>query len=72
MAWGNGGKYDEDCEQTLRRHQAQMVVLLVFDGAKGHGFSVSSIDLSMLESLPDLLEEMAAKIRKDLQAKGNS
>jgi hypothetical protein len=72
MTWGDGGKYDKECEQVLRENQAELVVLMVIGSVKGSGFSVSARDLRLLERLPAFLEATAAKIRRDLAAKGNS
>lgn len=68
MAWGPG-KYDHLC--TLVREKVGMVdtspggvVVVVFGGDKGHGFSVQA-DLQTTLALPDILESIAKQIRQD-------
>jgi hypothetical protein len=59
------GKYDEECTQVREATGARGVVMIVFDGSKGSGFSVQTWDMQLLETLPDLLEGVAKQIRAD-------
>ena len=61
----NPGKYDDLCTMVREEAQAKGVALIIFDGNKGHGFSVQAT-MSSLMNLPDMLEYMAGEIRKDL------
>lgn len=64
MATGPG-KYDAECTHVRLTTKAAGVVLIVFGGAEGSGFSVQA-PLVVLRELPDILESMAAGIRADL------
>jgi hypothetical protein len=68
MALGPG-KYD--AEATLvRSRTGGGVVVIVFGGHKGHGFSVqASVELTM--ELPRILENIAREMRKDLKGGGD-
>jgi hypothetical protein len=61
----NPGKYDDLCTMVRKGSHAQGVALIIIGGDKGQGFSVQGTR-SVLALLPDMLEFMAAKIRKDL------
>lgn len=56
------GKYDRFCTWVRKRTKAKGVVLIVFDGEQGSGFSVQS-DPLLLMTLPSVLEFMAKEIR---------
>lgn len=64
-----GGKYEDVCALAREATQAQGVVLIVMDGARGNGLSVQ-LPLEKLILLPDLLRYMAKEIDKDLIEKG--
>lgn len=65
------GKYDDIC--TMVRQQIGLteesdggcVVLIVIGGNRGPGFSVQA-DLESTLLLPDMLEDVARQIRKDV------
>ena len=67
MAFG-AGKYDDIC--TYVRQQVGVteggggVLLIVLGGNKGNGFACQS-DAATLLALPDILENVAAQIRRD-------
>lgn len=56
------GKYDDLCTLVRERAQAQGVIIVVFGGSKGSGFSCQA-DLETTLGLPELLEKVAADIR---------
>lgn len=58
------GRYDEDAENLLKLHHASGVVLLVFFGDKGSGFSVATIAPELVLELPSMLRNMADQIEK--------
>lgn len=58
------GKYDPECTEVRDKTQANGVVLMIFGGNRGHGFSVIS-DLETLLTLPKRLRYMADQIEKD-------
>ena len=58
------GKYDKECETALDATRAQAVLLIVLDGVKGSGFSMT-IDVSRgfpLFDVPRILRDTAADI----------
>jgi hypothetical protein len=59
------GKYDDLCTY-VRERTGGSVVLIVVDGSKGPGFSVQA-NLATTMLLPDLLEHLAAQIRRDMK-----
>ena len=60
------GKYDALCSQVREQAKARGAIVIIFDGDKGSGFSVQADGLVTL-GLPDLLETIAADIRKSFQ-----
>ena len=68
MALGPG-KYDGWCSRVRIATQAIGVVIIVFGGEDGSGFAVQGPE-SLNKTLPDVLEFIAAEIRKDIQGKG--
>jgi hypothetical protein len=58
------GKYDEACTEARMRTQAAGVVLIVFRGARGSGFSVQAVPELLLD-LPQILRAMADGIERD-------
>ena len=62
MALGPG-KYDDLTTQVREQTHARGVILLVFDGDKGSGFSCQT-DAIVLARLPAILEDIAKEIRE--------
>ena len=58
------GKYDDLCTRIREDAKAAGAIVIIVRGEKGSGFSVQS-DLATLAVLPELLETMAAQMRKD-------
>jgi hypothetical protein len=67
MAIG-AGKYDPECT-ALQEKLGGGIILLVIDGARGSGFSVTAT-LKVVASLPELLRHMADGIEHDLKKGG--
>ena len=67
------GKYDDLATTVREGAKARGVMVAVIRGDKGSGFSVQC-DEKALNALPEMLEEIAVQIRKDLwlRAKGGS
>lgn len=64
---GNG-KYDDLCTYVREQAQASAAFVIVVGGNKGSGFSVqTSLPIEMLLRLPDLLEDLAKRVRLDVQ-----
>jgi hypothetical protein len=61
------GKYDDLCTLVREKAEADGVVVLVFDGNKGSGFSVQG-PVSLTTTLARLLRNMADEIDRDLEA----
>jgi hypothetical protein len=59
------GKYDDLCTTVREELEADGVILIVLGGIRGHGFSCQT-DLNTMARIPDLLENMARQIRKDV------
>jgi hypothetical protein len=64
MALGPG-IYDEECTLVREKTGAEGVILLVFKGAKGSGFSCQA-PLDVTLRLPSILREVAEKIEKSV------
>ena len=60
------GKYDDQATRVREETSAAGVVLIVIGGDKGPGFSVQG-SAALIASLPQLLEEMAESIRRQLR-----
>ena len=58
------GKYDDLCTHVRKKAKAAGVVVLVFDGNKGSGFSVQATPMVTLQ-LPLMLEMVAREIREN-------
>jgi hypothetical protein len=57
------GKYDDVCSEIRERLQATGVIIIVFAGSQGSGFSCQAPpDLTL--HLPAILETIAAEIRR--------
>jgi hypothetical protein len=57
------GKYDDECKLVRMSTRADSVLVMVYDGDRGTGFSVQA-SASVIDVLPEILESMAAEIRK--------
>ena len=62
------GKYDDLCTAIRQVAQASAVVVIVFEGKHGNGFSVQTESADLLQSLPKMLTVMAAEIQGDLDS----
>lgn len=62
MAFG-AGKYDDLTTEVRKKAKARGVLLLVFDGERGTGFSAQCDALTLL-AMPDILESVAREIRE--------
>ncbi|MFP4891205.1 hypothetical protein [Paraburkholderia sp. EG304] len=60
--FNGAGKYDPECQKVFDETSARGVVLLVIDGDRGAGFSVTG-ELDVIHALPEMLEQMAREIR---------
>jgi hypothetical protein len=58
------GKYDQYCTDVREKTKADAVLLIVIGGDLGGGFSCQA-DLATTMKLPDILETVAAQIRRD-------
>lgn len=61
------GKYD-DAATAAREISGGGVVLIVVEGKLGHGFS-AQVSAAHLRDLPEMLEEVAAQLRRDRQSR---
>lgn len=58
------GKYDLACTRPRRDTQGQAVLLIVIAGQHGSGFSLQTIDETVVEGLPAILRNVADSIEK--------
>lgn len=63
MALGPG-KYDDECTLVRAKLGAEGVILLVFEGKEGNGFSCQASP-NITFRLPAILREVARQIEKD-------
>lgn len=70
MAQGPG-KYDEACTAARESTEGEAVVLIVFNGKMGSGFSVQMVDPMKEEAfaraLPEILRHTANEMERDLK-----
>lgn len=66
MAQGPG-KYDHLATSVREAAQADGVIVIVFNGLFGTGFSVQG-PMELTANLPDILEQMAHQIRADMRS----
>ena len=60
------GKYDALCTKIREETKAQGVILMVFDGNQGSGFSVQA-PLDLTFGLPAILRDLAQQIEEDMK-----
>jgi hypothetical protein len=65
MAHGPG-RYDVLCTEVREKTEADGVVLMVFNGNKGQGFSCQLTPL-LTHLIPNLLREVADQIEEDMK-----
>jgi hypothetical protein len=70
MALGPG-KYDSVCVEVWEKTKADGVVLIVFGGDRGHGFSVVA-DAVTIALLPDILRNTAKQIEESCTGRGEN
>jgi hypothetical protein len=57
------GKYDEAATAARKQTRANGVILIVFDGDRGNGFS-AQLDARRLFAIPQMLRNLADEIEK--------
>lgn len=62
MAWGPG-KYDKECTEIFTRTRADGVLLVVFNGTLGTGFSCT-VTGDILMKMPQILRQVADQIEQ--------
>jgi hypothetical protein len=62
------GVYDHICTKAREESDADMAIVIIINGCDGNGFSVQARQDNYVFGLPDILENMAKKIRADLKA----
>lgn len=66
MALG-GGKYDGECELVLAMTGGKTTCVIVVDGVRGTGFSMSTRDPRHLAMTAGVLREVAAQLEADMR-----
>ena len=64
MALGPG-KYGDEADALRQRYHADLVMVAMLGGDKGPGFAVTG-SLELQIQLPDLLDQISASLRADL------
>jgi hypothetical protein len=59
------GKYDEQCTAARRDTDALGVLLIVFNGRYGHGFS-AQLPAEILPTVPEILRQVAREIEASI------
>ena len=59
------GKYDDICTLVRESTNAECVVLLIYNGNKGSGFSVQLVKPEALIDLPHVLRNLANQLELD-------
>lgn len=62
----SGGKYDAEASEMRKRLEAEGIAFIVAGGNKGSGFSVQG-NMKFMVLLPEILEEAAASMRRQMQ-----
>jgi len=65
MKTNGPGKYDWLASRARLESDAGLVAVLVMGGSLGHGFAVQARNPALVRQLPDMLEAMAANIRRE-------
>ncbi len=61
MPMGAGGKYDAECEKLQQELGAEGVLLIVFNGSRGMGFS-ATVTAEVMLAIPAILRRVADDI----------
>lgn len=61
------GEYDKECEAIQRATDADSVIVMVFGGDRGVGFSMSTktTKMELVEAIPGILRKLADSIEAD-------
>jgi hypothetical protein len=70
MATGPG-KYDDLATYVREHSRALGVVLIVFEGDGGNGFSIQTRDLMLVRAMPDILRSVATQMEADIQSEAD-
>lgn len=65
------GRYDKECSEARKACGADAVLLIVHNGREGHGFSVESTDLDIVDAIPRVLRMVADQIENGIKAQKN-
>jgi hypothetical protein len=57
------GKYDDLCTYVREQSNARAACVIVWGGNKGHGFACQITDPAMIQSLPEMLEDIARQMK---------
>lgn len=65
------GKYDEVCTVARELAGADGCILIILNGIRGNGLSIQSqfsvqVNEELLQKTPEILERLAADLRRDL------
>lgn len=60
------GKFDAECEELLKEHHAEVVMVVVLGGKRGSGFSLSTTNPQRLPEVIKVMRSAADQIEKDM------
>jgi hypothetical protein len=66
MALGPG-KYDDVATMAREMTKAEGVIVMVWNGNKGYGFSAQFSDPILLRRVPDILRDVADQMENDVK-----
>lgn len=64
MPPGGGGKYEPECTQAMQASNAAACVLIILDGDRGSGFSISARVNVPPSTIASLLRQVATELDK--------
>ena len=67
MTVGSGGKYDGECELVLAMTGGKTTCVIVVDGVRGTGFSMSTRDPRHIAVTINTLRDFANQLEADLK-----
>lgn len=71
MKLNGPGKYDDQCKLVMMSTSAVGVLLIVIEGEHGNGVSFKTLEPDLMRTMPAMLEQIAAQMRRDAQSSAN-
>jgi hypothetical protein len=61
------GRYDKEAAMVMESAKARGVMVIIYRGDRGNGFSMQSTDPRFIRTIPDILRSMADQIDQDIK-----